>query len=144
MCPGSCPRLASRSNAGNAHAIPEYGESRETLARYFGVKPEEMLLTNGTDDAIKAICDAFVDPGEVLLVPAPTFPVYEFFHNVAGGDIERVRYDEKFRLPVESVVAAITRKPAGWLWPAPITLPGRRFPNLICALSWRRRRASWC
>jgi len=89
---------------------PEYGESRQTLARYFGVKPEEMLLTNGTDDAIKAICDAFVDPGDVLLVPAPTFPVYEFFHNVAGGDIERVRYDEHFRLPVESIVTAIHKK----------------------------------
>ena len=89
---------------------PEYGESRATLARYFGVKPEELLLTNGTDDAIKAVCDAFVDSGDVLLVPAPTFPVYEFFHNVAGGAIERVRYDEHFRLPVESLVTAINKK----------------------------------
>jgi len=89
---------------------PEYGESRQTLAHYFGFKPEEMLLTNGTDDAIKAICDAFVDPGDVLLVPAPTFPVYEFFHKVAGGAVERVRYDERFHLPVDNVVAAINRK----------------------------------
>jgi len=89
---------------------PEYGESRQTLAGYFGFKPEEMLLTNGTDDAIKAICDAFVDPGDVLLVPAPTFPVYEFFHKVAGGAIERVRYDEQFRLPVGSIVSAINKK----------------------------------
>ena len=93
---------------------PEYGESRQILAAYFGRKPEEMLLTNGTDDAIKAICDAFVDPGDVLLVPAPTFPVYEFFHNVAGGAIERVRYDERFQLPVESIVAAINKK-TRWL-----------------------------
>jgi histidinol-phosphate aminotransferase len=89
---------------------PEYGESRAILAGYFGVKPEELLLTNGTDDAIKAICDAFVDPGDVLLVPAPTFPVYEFLHNVAGGAIARVRYDEQFRLPAESIVAAINKK----------------------------------
>ena len=89
---------------------PEYGESRITLARHFGVKPEELLITNGSDDAIKAICDAFVDPGDVLLVPAPTFPVYEFFHNVAGGAVERVRYDEQFRLPVKSLVTAINKK----------------------------------
>jgi histidinol-phosphate aminotransferase len=89
---------------------PEYEESRETLARYFGVKPEEMLLTNGTDDAIKGVCEAFVDPGDVLLVPSPTFPVYEFFHNVAGGAIERVRYDEHFQLPVERLVSAINKK----------------------------------
>jgi histidinol-phosphate aminotransferase len=89
---------------------PEYGESRATLAGYFGVKPEELLLSNGSDDAIKAICDAFVDPGDVLLVPAPTFPVYEFFHNVAGGAVERVRYDEQFRLPLERLVSAINKK----------------------------------
>jgi histidinol-phosphate aminotransferase len=93
---------------------PEYDESRRTLARYFQVAPEEMLLTNGTDDAIKMICDAFVDPGDVLLVPVPTFPVYEFFHNVAGGKISRIRYDEKFRLPVEKLVAELNRK-TRWL-----------------------------
>ena len=53
-----------------------------------------MLLANGTDDALKMICDAFVDPGDTLLVPAPTFPVYEFFNNVAGGKTLRIRYDE--------------------------------------------------
>ena len=77
---------------------PEYDESAPTLPHYFGVKPEEMLLANGTDDAIKMVCDAFVDPGDVLLVPAPTFPVYEFFNNVAGGNAG-IRYDEQFRFP---------------------------------------------
>lgn len=93
---------------------PEYGVARENLARYFGVAPEEMLLTNGTDDAIKAICDAFVDPGDVLLAPSPTFPVYEFFHKVAGGQVERVRYNEHFHLPVEAVLAAISKE-TRWL-----------------------------
>ena len=78
---------------------PEYDETRGILARYFDVAKEEMLLTNGTDDAIKMVCDAFVDPGDVLLQPSPTFPVYEFFHEVAGGRVERVRYDENFRFP---------------------------------------------
>ncbi len=53
---------------------PEYDEGRKTLAAYFRVKPEEMLLANGTDDALKMVCDTFVDPGDTLLVPAPTFP----------------------------------------------------------------------
>ena len=66
---------------------PEYEAGRQTLARYFGVSPEKMLLTNGTDDAIKMICDTFVDPGDVLVVLAPTFPVYQFFHEVAGGRV---------------------------------------------------------
>jgi histidinol-phosphate aminotransferase len=85
---------------------PEYEEARRKLAKYFGVATGEMLLANGTDDAINLICDIFVDPGDVLLVPAPTFPIYEFFHSVAGGRTVRVRYDENFRLPVDKLIGA--------------------------------------
>jgi histidinol-phosphate aminotransferase len=94
---------------------PEYDEGRRTLAAYFHVKPEEMLLANGTDDALKMVCDAFVDPGDTLLVPAPTFPVYEFFNNVAGGNILRIRYDEHFRLPTDEFVAALKKQPVRWV-----------------------------
>jgi histidinol-phosphate aminotransferase len=114
-CPPEVVRALRRAlNPEMLTRYPEYAESRATLAKYFGVAPEEMLLTNGTDDAIKMICDTFVDPGEKLLVPAPTFPVYEFFHNVAGGKIVRVRYDEDFRLPVEQLLTALKRK-TRWL-----------------------------
>lgn len=129
-CPPQVVRALRRAlNAEMLTRYPEYAESRRTLAEYFGVAPEEMLLTNGTDDAIKMICDAFVDPGELLLVPAPTFPVYEFFHNVAGGRIERVRYDEHFRLPVDKILAALKRK-TRWLALAnPNNPTGTRIPK---------------
>jgi histidinol-phosphate aminotransferase len=94
---------------------PEYDEGRRMLAGYFIVKPEQLLLANGTDDAIKAVCDAFVDPGDVLLVPAPTFPVYEFFNNVSGGKILRIRYDENFRLPTDEFVATLKKKKVRWV-----------------------------
>jgi histidinol-phosphate aminotransferase len=114
-CPPPVVRALRRAlNPEMLTRYPEYDESRQTLAKYFGVASEEMLLTNGTDDAIKMICDSFVDPDDVLLVPAPTFPVYEFFHNVAGGKIVRVRYDENFRLPVERLVAAVNKR-TRWL-----------------------------
>jgi histidinol-phosphate aminotransferase len=93
---------------------PEYDESRKILARYYGVKKEELLLTNGTDDAIKMICDAFVDPGDVLLQPSPTFPVYKFFHEVAGGRVVRVAYDENFRLPLDKLLSSL-KKQTRWL-----------------------------
>ncbi len=94
---------------------PEYDEGRRILSAYFRVKPEEMLLANGTDDALKMICDTFVDPGDTLLVPAPTFPVYEFFNNVAGGKTLRIRYDERFRLPVDEFVATLQKEKVRWV-----------------------------
>jgi len=114
-CPPAVVRALCRAlNSEMLTRYPEYDESRRTLADYFGVAPEETVLANGTDDAIKMICDTFVEPEDVLLVPAPTFPVYEFFHNVAGGEIVRVRYDENFRLPVDKILAALNKK-TRWL-----------------------------
>lgn len=71
-------------SADRLSCYPEYEAGRKRLANFFGVRPEELVLTNGTDDAINVICQAFVEPGDLLLVPAPTFPVYQFFHEVAG------------------------------------------------------------
>ena len=91
-------------------SYPEYEESRAELARYFGVAPEEIIMTNGVDDAIKLICDTFVEPGEGLVIPSPTFAMYQFFQTVSGGVVRLVRYDEKMGLAPERVIAAIHRK----------------------------------
>ncbi len=115
-CPPQVIRALRRAlNPEMMTRYPEYDEGRRTLAAYFRVKPEEMVLANGTDDAIKTVCDTFVDPGDALLVPAPTFPVYEFFHNVAGGKTLRIRYDGRFRLPVHDFVTTLKRDRVRWV-----------------------------
>jgi histidinol-phosphate aminotransferase len=93
---------------------PEYEETRGILSDYFGVAKEELLLANGTDDAIKLICDAFVDGGDVLLQPSPTFPVYKFFHGVSGGRVVSVPFDEDFHFPTQQILAAL-KKRVRWL-----------------------------
>lgn len=89
---------------------PEYQQAGATLAKYFGVQPEEMLLTNGVDDALKLICDTFVEPGDELIVPAPTFSMYEFYHQIAGGRTRGVQYSSGMRLGAKSIAGAITRR----------------------------------
>ncbi len=88
---------------------PEYEAARAKLAKFFRVRPDQLVLTNGTDDALKVICETFVEPRDVLLVPAPTFPIYQFFHEVAGGRTERVYYDEDFRLPLKPMLKALEK-----------------------------------
>jgi histidinol-phosphate aminotransferase len=93
---------------------PEYEQARAGLARYFRVSPEELLITNGVDDAIKLICDTFVEPGDVLVTPTPTFAIYQFFHEVAGGAVRLVRYDQNLQLSLERLLASIDRR-ARWV-----------------------------
>src|SRR5436309_3552900 len=108
--PGVVRALRHALNTDWLSRYPEYEEGRAVLAEYFGVSKDEMLISNGVDDAIKLICDTFVDPGDKLVVPAPTFPIYQFFQSVAGGRTALVRYDEGLRLPVERILDAINSR----------------------------------
>lgn len=114
--PGVIQHLRRTLNPEWFSLYPEYEESRAILARYFGVSTKEMLITNGVDDAIKLICDVFVDPGDRLLIPTPTFAIYQFFQAVAGGKTDTVRYeyDGGLRLPVERLIGAL-RKRTRWI-----------------------------
>ncbi len=94
---------------------PEYAAVCAELARHFKVSEDELLLTNGIDDALKLICDTFVDPGGTLLIPALTFSMYQFFHAVAGGQTAVVHYDENLRLPLGQVLQALRRWRPRWL-----------------------------
>ena len=47
---------------------PEYGQAREKLAAFFGVSPPELLLTNGTDEAIQVLVNTYVDDGAPVLL----------------------------------------------------------------------------
>ena len=49
---------------------PEYEASTKRLARHFAVRPSEMLLTNGVDDALRLLMETFVEPGSTVLVRA--------------------------------------------------------------------------
>ncbi len=110
-CPAGVIRALRRAlNPDALSRYPEYEDSKNVLAKFFNVAEDELLLANGTDDAIKMICDTFVNPGDHLVVPAPTFPVYEFFHSVAGGRTTQVRYDEKFHLSAKRLLAAVTKR----------------------------------
>jgi histidinol-phosphate aminotransferase len=90
---------------------PEYEASVRRLARSFGMRPAEMLLTNGVDDALRLLMETFVEPGSSVLVPEPTFSMYRFFSEIAGANVEVVRYDDAMRFPLEATLKALRRAP---------------------------------
>lgn len=90
---------------------PEYQESTARIARHLGARREEVLLTNGGDDALRVFFDAFVEPGTHILICEPTFPMYRYWAEIAGARIEVCRYDRKMRLPLRDVLVALRKKP---------------------------------
>ena len=90
---------------------PEYEKGADRLARYFGVRSEELLLTNGGDDALRVFFDTFVDPGSSILICEPTFPMYRYYAEIFGASVEALRYGPGMEFPMSGVLAALKRKP---------------------------------
>ena len=90
---------------------PEYQKPTARIARYLGVRPEELLLTNGGDDALRVFFDTFVEPRTHILICEPTFPMYRYYAEIAGARIETCRYDAQQRFPLNDVLAALRKNP---------------------------------
>ncbi len=90
---------------------PEYDRGTRRLARHFKVSPEELLLTNGGDDALRLFFDAFVDAGSTALICEPTFPMYRYWGEVAGANIQVQRYGPSMEFPLDGVLQSLAAKP---------------------------------
>jgi histidinol-phosphate aminotransferase len=90
---------------------PEYRAPTKRIARYFGVRPEELLLTNGGDDALRVFFDTFVESGSGILICEPTFPMYRYYAEIYGARISVLRYGGEMEFPLEGVIAALRRRP---------------------------------
>jgi histidinol-phosphate aminotransferase len=86
------------------------GTLRQALAEYTGARTEQIVIGNGSDDLIELIVKVFVTPGEEVILPIPTFFVYDFATKVVGGVPVWVDRKNDFSLDVEAIVDHLTPK----------------------------------
>jgi|SRR5690242_4889959 len=110
-CSKAVIRALAKLKAQQFGMYPEYQAPAKRLARHFRVRPEELLLTNGGDDALRVFFDAFVDPGSRILICEPTFPMYRYYAEIYGARIDVCRYDAHMRFPLRDVLAALRKEP---------------------------------
>jgi histidinol-phosphate aminotransferase len=110
-CSPAVKRALSKLSPKQLAMYPEYERGTRRLAQHFGVDPEELLLTNGGDDALRLFFDAFVDSGSSVVICEPTFPMYRYWGEVAGAKIEALRYGPAMHFPLESVLSALGARP---------------------------------
>jgi len=93
---------------GRLQMYPEYGNLNEVLADYVGVGANEVIPTVGGDQGIDIIMRAFVKDGDKVIIPSPTFAMFNQSANIQGADIISPRYKgDKFEFPFEEVLQEI-------------------------------------
>ena len=84
------------------------------VADKYGIhyRPEdEILVTIGATEALSATLTAILEPGDVVLLPAPAYPGYEPIINLVGADVVEIDTTaDRFVLTPEKLEKAILEK----------------------------------
>src|SRR5277367_857254 len=108
---GCSPRVLARLRKITPEEIARYPE-REPIeaivADYFGIKPDELLLTNGVDEAIHLLCETFLVPADEALVVVPTFAMYEISVAATGARVIAIPAGADFRFPASDLLSQVT------------------------------------
>jgi histidinol-phosphate aminotransferase len=79
------------------------------LARYAGVRPEEIVTGCGSDDVLDSAIRAFSTPGQAIAYPDPTFAMIPIFARMNGLTAMPVPLREDFDLDVDALLATSAR-----------------------------------
>jgi histidinol-phosphate aminotransferase len=71
---------------------PEAGELYRKLARWVGVSPQSLLLTPGSDGAIRLAFEAVVEHGDHVIHTMPTFAMYPVYSQMFGAQVREIHY----------------------------------------------------
>jgi histidinol-phosphate aminotransferase len=132
----------------NLNWYPELG-SRSLLlglSDYTGVRPDSLLVTNGSDDALHLICASFLDAGDEVVVPVPTYNHFIVFAQAKGAHVRQIAGDSPFGSNIATIRASLSQRtrmlylvspnnPTGVLThPEEVAAICRDYPNLLVLL----------
>ena len=117
--PEHIKKAAEASIANNhSHYAPSNGTpglrkaAADFLAEKYGQKydPSEILITNGVTESIYDFLTAVLNPGDVVLVPTPIFPLYIGDALSMGATVEQIdTSDDDFKLTPDKLQAALDK-----------------------------------
>jgi alanine-synthesizing transaminase len=93
--------------------------AREAIAAYYAehaakISPDDLILTTSTSEAYSFLFRLLCDPGDAVLVPTPSYPLFDFL-----ADIQDVKlfpyelvYDHGWQIEVMSLFNAVDRAQA--------------------------------
>jgi histidinol-phosphate aminotransferase len=111
----------------NLYPDPSAKILKKAIASFWKMNPEQMILGNGSDELIQAVILAFGGP---VLVPMPTFAMYEITSRALAQKVVTVPLDKSFDLDAGRMISKAKAAKAKILFLAcPNNPTGNRFSD---------------
>ena len=83
---------------------------REAISIQYDVSDEQVIVGNGGDEIITMISETFLEEGDEIIVPTPSFSEYEFGGNLMGAKVMKIPLNSDFEYDLDLISGAITEK----------------------------------
>jgi histidinol-phosphate aminotransferase len=92
-----------------------YTDFREAVSSWLGVSPDSIVPAHGIQALIATAAHAFIEPGDSVVVPSPTYGLYAQVSAAAGAEIVRVP-GRDYRHDLEGLAQAANTARARLIW----------------------------
>jgi histidinol-phosphate aminotransferase len=83
---------------------------KAAIADKLNVQTNQLIVTNGADELITLISSTYLDEGDEIIVPYPSFSEYDFGADLMGATIVPVKFDEGFQFNIDKIIDALTEQ----------------------------------
>ncbi len=109
---GLAARIMSEISPHAFRTYPECTPLYRKLGASLGVEADRLVLTAGSDGAIRSVFEAFLNPDDVVVHTSPTFAMYSVYSRMYGTQVVPVEYERSERgpvLPVERILDTVAK-----------------------------------
>jgi histidinol-phosphate aminotransferase len=107
-CSPKVREVLGRISAGCLTRYPERVPVEAVVAAHLGLAHGQVALTNGVDEAIHVLFETFLEEDDELLLPVPTYTMYEVYASATDARVVAVQAANDLQFPYERLLAAIT------------------------------------
>ncbi len=113
--PLGCSPKVKEAIKKNLEDINRYPDSsgyylKKELSEFLKIQDEEIILGSGSSEVISLTIEAFVNPGEEVIYPFPSFIIYRILVLKAGGVPVEIPLESDFSYNMENFLEKITPK----------------------------------
>ncbi|MGI9642648.1 MAG: pyridoxal phosphate-dependent aminotransferase [Acidimicrobiia bacterium] len=141
------PKSHRYSPAAGLPALREAVAAKTLRDSGYEVDASQVVITNGGKQAVYLACQALLDPGDEVLLPAPYWVTYPEAVGLAGGTTVPVLTDEStnFTVTVEQLDAAVTERTKMLIFVSPSNPTGAVYTaaQMKAVAAWAADRGIW-
>lgn len=128
---GASPRAreAFLETAGSLHLYPDPAASalRDALAERHDLDPSRIVFGTGSDEIFSMVCQAFLNPGDVMVQPYFAFAAWAIAARAAGAEVKSAP-ERNYTVDVDAMLEAVDARTRVMFVANPASPTGTRLP----------------